>query len=329
MTAEHPFAQYVRILGKGPNLSRSLTREETAAAARMILAGQVEPVQLGAFLCLLRVRTEEPAEMAGFLDALADDVRRPDGMAAPDLNWPSYAGKSRRLPYYLLAAIALADSGVSILMHGAEDHTPGRLYTRAALAALGLPLADSAEQAAAHLASHRLAHLPLAALSPRLQQVMDLRRLLGLRSPLHSILRQMNPWGAAHSVCSVFHPNYRAVHVETGRLLGDASLAVIKGDGGEFERRPEKPCEVEALRDGAVVLEEWPALLAESPVNEDHLDPARLAALWRGAAADRLGEAAVIGTIALVLRQMGRAASPAEAIEQATALWAGRNRGRL
>ncbi|HEC14206.1 MAG TPA: glycosyl transferase, partial [Rhodospirillales bacterium] len=35
MTEEHPFAQYVRIIGKGPNLSRPLTEDEMLSATRM------------------------------------------------------------------------------------------------------------------------------------------------------------------------------------------------------------------------------------------------------------------------------------------------------
>ena len=62
MTGQHPFAQYVRTIARGPNLSRPLTEEEMAAATPMILDGQVDPLQLGAFLCVLRVRTEDPGE---------------------------------------------------------------------------------------------------------------------------------------------------------------------------------------------------------------------------------------------------------------------------
>jgi anthranilate phosphoribosyltransferase len=44
---EHPFAQYVRILGRGKNVGRSLTEEEAETAMDMILAGEVRPEQLG------------------------------------------------------------------------------------------------------------------------------------------------------------------------------------------------------------------------------------------------------------------------------------------
>ena len=57
---EHPFAQYVRILGKGRKGSRGLTREESHDALRMILNEEVTREQLGAFLMLMRVKEETP-----------------------------------------------------------------------------------------------------------------------------------------------------------------------------------------------------------------------------------------------------------------------------
>ena len=49
---EHPFAQYIRIIGKGKTGARSLTFQEAYDAFSMILKGDVLDVQLGAFLML-------------------------------------------------------------------------------------------------------------------------------------------------------------------------------------------------------------------------------------------------------------------------------------
>ena len=114
MTEEHPFAQYVRILGKGPNLSRPLTDEEMYQAASMIMKSQVEPMQIGAFLCILRMRTEVPEEGAGFVRAVRDTLIYPDNMPKVDLDWSSYSGKKRQLPWFLLATQLLASNGISI-----------------------------------------------------------------------------------------------------------------------------------------------------------------------------------------------------------------------
>ena len=64
----HPFARFINILGRGKTLTRSLTVEEAEEAMGMILAGQVLPEQLGAFLMLLRVK-KSPVEIAGFVRA--------------------------------------------------------------------------------------------------------------------------------------------------------------------------------------------------------------------------------------------------------------------
>ena len=64
---EHPFAEYIRILGKGKKGSRPLTQDEAYQAMKMILAEDVLPIQLGAFLMLMRVKEETPEELAGFV----------------------------------------------------------------------------------------------------------------------------------------------------------------------------------------------------------------------------------------------------------------------
>ena len=107
MTQEHPFAQYVRILGKGRNGSRALSGEEAYEAFRMIMADEVEPVQLGAFLMLMRVKEESPEEVASAVRAIRASMSMPTNAPEVDLDWSSYAGKKRQLPWYLLAALAL------------------------------------------------------------------------------------------------------------------------------------------------------------------------------------------------------------------------------
>ena len=247
MTAEHPFAAFIRALGKGPKTARPLTRDEARAAFGMVLANQISPVQLGAFLCLIRVMTETPDELAGFAEAARATLAAPEG--APDIavDWPSYAGKKRRLPWYLLSALLLGQNGVTVFMHGHQDPAEGRLHAGTALRALGVPACASLAEAGRRIALSGFAYMPLDSLSPVLAQIMALRPLLGLRSPVHTVVRTLNPFGAPCQVIGVAHPPYRALHRATARLLGQAEVAIFKGEGGEAERRPEKPCDVAAI----------------------------------------------------------------------------------
>lgn len=327
MTEEHPFARFVRIIGKGPNLSRPLTGEEMYQAATMIMNDQVEPLQLGAFLCILRMRTEVPEEGAGFVRAVRDTLERPDNMPEVDLDWSSYSGKKRQLPWFLLATQILAQNGVRIFMQGTEGHTPDRVYSRQALQVLGVPIAASLAEAAEHIRQSNFGFLPLAQLSPKLQEIIDLKPILGLRSPVNTFGRMVNPFSASHEIQTVFHPNYRDVHRDTAELLGQKHMAVFKGEGGEIERRPQKPVLVQSLHNGVLSEEEWPALLAEESVKVDEdMNLERLKTVWSGEEEDTYARAAITGTIAIVLRLLMRADSPAEATAQADKMWAERNR---
>ena len=325
MTEEHPCAPFVRTIARGPKLSRPLTEDEMAVATRMILAGEVESLQLGAFLAVLRVRTEDPGEAAGFVRVVKEEaIAKPDAATA-DLDWSSYAGKKRQLPWFLLSALLLAANGIKVFMHGTEGHTPGRVYAREALAALGIGHAVSMEDAVRHIGERNFAYLPLAHLVPRLDEILNLKPILGVRSPVNTFARLLNPFDAPYSIQSVFHPNYGEIHREASRLLGQPHMAVFKGEGGETERRPAKPVQIEILHGSENVDEEWPAMLPGTTVKTDEdMDLGRLLGLWRGDDDDRVGTAAVIGTAAIALRLMERADSPEDAEAQALALWQSR-----
>jgi anthranilate phosphoribosyltransferase len=326
----HPFARFINILGRGKTLTRSLTIEEAEEAMAMILSGDTLPEQLGAFLMLLRVKEESPAEIAGFVRAARAATRPPANALRVDVDWSSYAGKGRQLPWFILSALILARNGWRVFMHGAEAHTEGRVYTGAALGALDIPVAASLDEAADALAARNFAYLPIDALSPRIADMLELRPILGLRSPVHTFARMLNPFAAPCLLQGVFHPGYMAIHRGAGVLLGQPRLAVFRGEGGEIERRPSKPTDVLMAIDGRLEDERWPPMIAEPRQTPDEsMDLARLGALWRGEADDEYGEAAVVGTLAIALRTLGEAADAADAEGRARVLWNARDRNRL
>lgn len=321
---EHPFAQFVRILGKGKRGARGLTREEAREAMGMLLDGKTEDTQLGAFLMLLRHKEESPEELAGFTEAVRARLHPPAGLNL-DLDWPSYAGKKRHLPWYLLAVKCLAQHGVRILLHGGGAHTAGRLYTEQLLDRLGIPLCRDWAQVEQAIAAGNLAFIPLGAWMPRLQRMIDLRNTLGLRSPIHSLARLLNPLGARCSLQSIFHPGYQAVHREASRLLGDNAI-VIKGDGGEIEINPDATSHLYGTADGASWDEEWPALAPQRHIKPESLDPDWLQAFWRGEVDDDYGRLAVLATMALALRALGTPRE--EALVRAQRYWDERDRSK-
>ncbi|MFZ5755650.1 MAG: glycosyl transferase family protein [Pseudomonadota bacterium] len=329
---EHAFAPYVRILGKGRKGSRSLDEAEAFAAMGMILRGEVLDVQLGAFLMLLRVKEETGEEIAGFVRAARDTMSAERKAMRADIDWASYAGKKNHLPWYLLSAQLLAKNGVRVLMHGAGGHTLNRVYSEQALDVLGIGTATSFADAALRLDRDRFAYLPLAVMSPRLAEIIELRNVLGLRSPVHTLARLLNPADAPCVFHGIFHPSYRPIHQEASLLLGYRNLAVLKGEAGETERRPDAITAVlRAVIDadnpqGRLFTEEWPALFDGRQAKEESLDLSVLPRLWRGELEHTYGEAAITGTAAMALQLSGRVATPSGAQALAVQWWQARDR---
>ncbi|MGH8437229.1 MAG: glycosyl transferase family protein [Pseudomonas sp.] len=317
---EHPFAQYVRILGKGKRGARNMTQDEAREAMGMLLDGKVEDTQLGAFLMLMRHKEESPEELAGFTQAVRSRLDAP--AIAVDLDWPTYAGKKRHLPWYLLAAKCLANNGIRILMHGGGAHTAGRLYSEQLLELLGIPLCRDWVSVGQTLEQQNLAFIPLGDWMPQLQRMIELRNTLGLRSPIHSLARVLNPLHARCGLQSIFHPGYQAAHREASQLLGDNSI-VIKGDGGEIEINPDVSSHLYGTAGGNSWDEEWPALSAQRHVKPERLEPGHLRAFWNGEAENDYGRLAVQATMALALRGLGRPRE--EAFVQAEQYWGARN----
>jgi anthranilate phosphoribosyltransferase len=223
----------------------------------------------------------------------------------------------------VLAALLLAENGVKVLMHGIAGAAEGHAPTRPVLAALGLTTSPSLAAAAADLAQHNLAYVGLESICPPLHELFNLRPVLGVRTAVNSLARALNPLRAAHQLQGVFHPPYQVLHHEVALLEGQPHAAIFKGGGGEVQRNPLKPCRVAWVCDGVAGEEDWPAVLPGGAYawREEPLDPARVAALWRGDIDLAAPVAAITGTVALGLAVLGRAGDPAQAQAMADAMW--------
>jgi anthranilate phosphoribosyltransferase len=324
----HPFARYLRLVGRGPTLSRPLTMAEAEEAMTAILAGSAEPMQIGALFLLLRYRKETPEELAGFVRA-AQRWWKPPGEPVAEIDWPSYADRHKQLPYFLLSALLLAEAGIKIAMHGLAG--VGEATTPRVLKALGIEPAGSIEEATRRLQLERFAYLPVERFCPPLLRLFAMRPVLGLRTPANSFCRELNPLGAPAQLQGVFHPTYIATHQEAARFLKQPKAAIFKGGGGEAQINPEKACRVGLVEGETLNEETWPALTGgqRHPWREEPLDPAAVVALWRGEREAEGPVAAVIGTAAVALKLTGRAPTQDAALDQARALWRERAKGKF
>ena len=319
---EHPFAQFVRIVGKGKNGARSLTYDEAYQAFKMILNDEVLDVQLGAFLMLLRVKEESVDELAGFVQATRDTLNFK--ALDVDLDWSSYAGKRKHYPWFLLAALTLAHHGYKIVMHGASGHTLNRVYTEQVLEYLGFPICQNQDEVEQQLQQRNFAYLPLEVISPILSELIALRNVMGLRSPIHTLARLINPFNAKATLQAIFHPAYRSSHQQAAFKLGYQNSAVIKGEGGEFERNPDAKTLICGIKDGELYEYELPKLTENRSPVEEELDLAVFKSVWQGQQHHEYGETAVIETMGIALYTMRVCESYSDAMLKAKELWSNR-----
>jgi len=326
--SENAFSQYVRILGKGRKAARSLNYQESLSAMGLILDDEVEAVQLGAFLMLLRVKEESSEELAGFAQAVRNRIPHND-LSIAELDWPSYAGKRENLHHYICSMILLADHGISVLCHGAQGHTANRVYTEDVFHELQLGIASDIESARTLCnETNGLCYLSLDNFCPKLNDMMKLRDLFGLRSPVHSFAKLINPGACPHIIIPTFHPSFKPVHQEACQLLNEKDIAVFKGDSGEAERRPQAILSVDRLKDGISFSEKWPALM-EKAVNKQKPDLQMLLDIWRDKQKNIYSSQAIIGTTALALQLCHRSNTVQEATDMAHQLWEDRNKRLL
>lgn len=298
------FSRFVQILGRGKKGSRPLTTEEAQMAMTMMLHGEVAPEQVGAFWMLIRIREETVEETVGFTRAVRAFLKLQNPISTQvDIDWPAYAGKRNELPWFLLAALALADAGYKVVMHGHSFKGEERIYVDEVVKSLSLPYLPKINGARVdeYLARNNFLYVPLETISQPLAQMMDLKLILGLRSPVNTVVRMMNPYQAAHSVHGVFHKGYDDLHAHSCLQLNDPSVLIFRGGNGEAEVNPEREVTLAKVKHAQLHWQQWRRIEQDHTRNKNNLSLRRMIDHWTGELSDPFGEKAVLQTLASVL----------------------------
>ena len=158
---------------------------------------------------------------------------------------------------------------------------------------------------------------------------MQLRPLLGLRSPVNTLSRMLNPLNASASLQSIFHPAYARLHQEADRILDQPSSLVFKGDSGEVEVKPQADTRLYLLHDQQVQEMLLPRSIAKRIETVATPDVECIKALWHGRADDHYGLNATLATTAAALLVLCPETDLNSAQLQAAELWKNRDAARL
>ena len=236
---------YIKEIGRGKDGARALTRAQAADLFGQVLDGTVTDLEVGAFCLAMRIKGETAEEMGGFLDATHQRLHKIPASDKPVIVIPSYNG-ARKLPLLTpLLALLLAREGLPVLIHGAATEDQ-RVFVEKVLLALNIPVRTAIER----IANGTVAFVPTDLLCPGLQRLLDVRRVVKLRNPAHSLVKLMNPVdGPALLVSSYTHPEYAISMAETFTLMGSDAL-LLRGTEGEAVADPRRTPKMQAFLKG-------------------------------------------------------------------------------
>jgi anthranilate phosphoribosyltransferase len=257
-------AHYIKEIGRGKEGTRSLDRAQAADLLGQVLDGTVSDLEIGAFCIAMRIKGESAQEMAGFLDAVHARLTRL-AFDQPVIVIPSYNG-ARKLPGLttLLACLLAregarraahnAGDGFVVLMHGCTTEA-ARVPTQAVYEAVHAQIYKGNKASPpAHInkyATESIAKsmpgmpvwISTEQLFPALQRLLDVRRMVGLRNPAHSLVKLMNPTNRKDAliISSYTHPEYLGSMTDTLQLTYQNAM-LLRGTEGEAvadaRRRP-------------------------------------------------------------------------------------------
>ena len=241
-------SKYIKIIGRGKEGARPLSREDAADLFGQVLDGSVTDLEVGGFCLAMRIKGETPEEMAGFLDATHQRLQHFPANSQPNepiVVLPTYNG-ARKLPVLTpLLALLLAQRGVAVLVHGTATES-SRVFTSEVLLALNIP----AQTAIKPIAAGEVVFAPTELLLPALKRLLDVRRAVGLRNPAHSLVKIMNPCqGKALVISSYTHPEYAVAMGQTFELI-KANALLLRGTEGEVVADPRRLPQMEAFIGG-------------------------------------------------------------------------------
>ena len=234
----------------------SLSAEQSAAAFRVVMAGDGTPVLIAALLAALRVKGETPAEIAGAAQALRDAMTvlvAPDADALVD-TCGTGGGAIATFNISTAAALVAAGAGVRIAKHGNRSFTT-RSGSADVLEALGVAIDIPVERMVPVLAAAGIVFMFAPTMHPAMRHVGPVRRELGMETVMNMVGPLANPARAGRQVVGVSDPARAELIAGALASLGSVHALVVHGEPGMDEISPMGQSSVIEIRGGA--LSRW------------------------------------------------------------------------
>lgn len=262
-----------------------LSGEEMTAAFEDIVSGRASDAQIAGFAIALRMRGEDPAEIAAAARVMRTKATRVTVKAAVYVDTCGTGGDGHgTFNVSTTAAFVVAACGLPVAKHGNRG-VSSRSGSADVLAALGVdidaPLADV--EAAIELAGIGFLFAPL--YHGALKHAANARREIAVRTFFNLLGPLANPAGAPHQVMGIYDGKLLETVAKALAALGTKGALVVHGSDGLDEITLTGVTRIARIADGKVTLDELdPRSLGLAVCSIDALkggDPMENAAITR------------------------------------------------
>ncbi len=235
---------------------QNLSQDEAFAAMNAVMAGEVSPVRLAAFLVALRVKGESVAEIAGFARSMREHCLRVSAPADAIDTCGTGGDGSRTLNVSTLAALVAAGAGVPVAKHGNRSVSSSS-GSADLLEKLGVKIDCAPATAEKCLSECGFAFLFAPGYHPSMKHAMPVRRELGLRTVFNILGPMTNPAGVKRQLMGVYSDALVKPICEALGALGSRRALVVHSADGLDELSPEASTHFADWRDGQVTEGEF------------------------------------------------------------------------
>ncbi len=234
---------------------RDLSSELMHDVMSEIMGGDATPAQVAGFLVALRIKGETPVEIAAAARVMRDkSVKVPvsEALANNLVDTCGTGGDGAGLFNVSTAsALLLSALGVPVAKHGNRSVSSSS-GSADVLAAAGVPLENTPEEAARRLEEDNFAFLFAPLYHPAMKHAIGPRRELKTRTVFNLLGPLTNPAGARRQVLGVFASDWLRPMAEVLGELGSEHVLVVHSDDGLDELSLSAPTQVCELRAGTI-----------------------------------------------------------------------------
>lgn len=189
---------YLAKIIKGENLSEA----EAGEIAQKMLSGELNEIEIAAFLVALATKGESEDEIVGMVRVLREKMIKVEDFADSLDTCGTGGDCSRTINVSTISAFVCAAAGVKVAKHGNRSISSD-CGSFDVLEALGAKINLSPEQAKICLEQAGIACLFAPNFHPAFKYVMPVRKALGVRTIFNFLGPLLNPAGATHQLIGV------------------------------------------------------------------------------------------------------------------------------